>query len=424
MLRLTAILLSLATSDPDLNELALQLEHRSCAYSTQTFEVCQLRPLRDRLIDFAFGWLIGSHQQYECPLGAARCLEKLGPKAAPAAPALLKVLQEGPNDFDTGDGVIAVRSEVVAALAATRDPRAVEALASALEQRPAESERAILEALGSFGPQAAVHWKLAADRLRARNLDKGFDARMREQFDWSIAVELAQKEVQNRNPGVTSYVIPNEAVAAARKLIDRNAPGYIKALESRSEDLVAAAAARALGKMRRADAVDVLVETLTNFHAARAAAQALGEIGNRSPAVVSGLQQALASARLGPGARSECARALGRLKATQSIPQLRGLLASSELAAAAAAALGDIGPPAGAALPELKMLATLPTLAVRNGNSLHFSAEASSRGDAKRAAVRAILAIEPERAAAFLAPLRGDPDTGGVIRRALSRPAP
>lgn len=411
----------LTLADPDLEELSLQLENRSCAYSTQTFEACRLRPLSDRLIDAAFGWLISSHQQYACPLGAARCLEKMGPQAVPAVPALLKALEEGPDDFDTGDGVIGVRSGIAAALAATRDPRAVAALAAALERRPAQSERAILAALGSFGPQAGAHWKLVADRLHTRNLDREFGARMREQFEWSLALEMAQREIQRRNPDMTSYVIPNEEIAAARGRIDRAAPSYLKALEGRSEDPVAAAAARALGEMRRPEAAEVLAETLTNFNAARAAAWALGETGRSSPTAVSRLRQALGSDALGPAARSECARALGRLQAVQSIPQLRSLLARPDFAVAAAAALGDIGAPARAALPELKKLAMLPSLAVRKGNALHFSVEASARGDAKRAAVRAILSIDAEGAAAFLEPLTTDPDLDGVIRHALRR---
>lgn len=423
MLRLTAILLSLAASDPDLNELSLQLENRSCAYSTQAFEACRLRPLKDRLIDSVFGWLIAPRQQYECPLGAARCLEKMGPKAVPVVPALLKALKEGPNDFDTGDGVIAVRSGFAAALAASRDPRAIDALALALEQRPAESETAILEALASFGPQAGAHWKLAADRLHARNLDRGFGARMREQLEWSMAVDLAQKEIQRRNPGSTSYVIPNEEIARARGRIERDSPAYLETLESRGADHLAVAAARALGRMQRSESVEVLIETLTNLHAAWAAAHALGELGGASPAVLNGLQQALKSASIGPRARAECARALGRLGSAESVSPLRSLLSDPKLAGAAAQGLGSIGPPARAALPELKRLATLPTMAVRNGNSLSFSVEASSRGDIKRSAVRAILAIDPEGAAGFLAPLQGDPDTGGVIRRVLRGPA-
>lgn len=416
-----AFLLMLQT---DLNELIAQLENRSCAYSTQSHQVCQVRPFTERVTGALLGWLVSSHQQYECPHAAARCLEKLGPKAVEAVPALIGALREGPDDFDTGDGVIAVRSGVAAALAATRDPRAIPALAQALRDRPGRASRAIVNGLGSFGTAAAEHWEPVAALLRKRNADTAFGEGQREQFDRRLALDTAAEEIKRRSPDQTSFVIPEAEIRAAYAFIDRGSPKYLRDFEFYTVDHLAAAAARALGAMKRKEGADVLVESLRNPHAAADAAKALGQIGDGPDPVIAALEKGLLSSMLGPRAKSECARALGNLGSVRSVVLLRIALQQPELARAAAEALGSLGAPARAAAPDLLKAARLPSLAVRNDKGgLHWSVEAGERADIKRAAVRAIQSIDPARAPSLLAPLEPDPDVGWIIERARRRTA-
>ncbi len=278
-----------------------------------------------------------------------------------------------------------------------------------------------MEALGSFGPSAGEYWQPVAERLKARNRDRDFRSRQREQFERSLAVELATQEIRRREPGKTSFSIPQEEIESAGGLIDRTSAKYTRDFEFRSIDHLASAEAKALGNMRRREASDALLETLSNPHAAGEAARALGNLGNSSPQILAGLESALVSSELGPRAKSECARTLGRLGSTRSLPALREALKHEELAKAAAEALGSLGGASRPALPDLLRLAQLPTLVVKKDNTLHWSVEASDRADVKRAAVRAIIAIDPAGAPAALAPLRGEPDTGHIIRAFLRR---
>ncbi len=402
----------------DLSELIAQLESRSCAYSTQVHQVCQVRPFTERITDSLLGWLISSHRQYECPLAAARCLEKLGTKAVEAVPSLIRALREGPDDFDTGDGVIAVRSGTAAALAATRDPRAIPALAEALRNRPGRAERALVDGLGSFATAASEHWEPVAAVLRKRNADATFGENQREHFDRRLALDMATEEIKRRSPGQSSFVIPEEEIRAAYAHIDRGSPKYIRDFEFYTADHTANSAARALGAMKRKESDVALVETLRNPHAAADAAKALGEIGDGAEPVIAALEKGLLSSLLGPRAKSECARALGKLGSIRSVVLLRVALQRHELARAAAEALGALGPPARVAAPGLLRAARLPSLAVRNEKGgLHWSVEAGDRADLKRAAVRAIQSIDPTRAPALLAPLASDSDVGWIIER-------
>jgi HEAT repeat protein len=420
-MRLIAAFLLLAgalPAQPPLSELVDQLEGRTCAYSVQPGTNCRLKPLSQRLADSLFGWLISRQGEYECRRSGAVCLEGLGPKAAESVPALIRALEEGPDDYDTGDGVIAVRSATAAALAATQDERAVAALAGQLANRPGRAEQALLEGLGSFGERAARHWALAARILERRNADTQFGARQRELFEWQRALDIAVRERRLKEPLNSGFSISDGEIAAARRRLDRASPDYIRDFELRFGDTMAIAAARVLGRMKRRESVGVLVETLKNPHAAAQAAAALTEIGVGSAAVVAGLEQGLLSAELGPRAKSECARALGKLGSARSMALLRECLRREELARGCAEGLGGLGPAARAAAPELARVAALPSLAVRNENGgLHWSVEAGQRADVKRAALRALMAVDPTGAPALLEPLERDPDLGWVIQQ-------
>jgi hypothetical protein len=404
-----------ADGTPDIAALTAQLENGECGYSWSLTGVCERRPWWSGLMD----WMFVAHLDYQCPLAAARCLEKLGPQAVPAVPNLLRALTTS-VDYDTGDGVLGVRSAVAKALAATRDPRAIAGLAAALEKQPKQAEIALLQGLASFGTAAGQHWRLAAIRLEERNRDRTFSTNAREQYEQSLAHDLALEEIRRADAGKTLYVIPQAAMEAARKLIDRQTSRYRKEFESLSADSLAVAAVRALERMQRVEGVPVLVETIGNPHAAAEAAGALAALGDRSPAVRTALQQGLESEQqLGPRARAECARALGALEIGESAGLLRQSLADPDLAEAAARALGQLGAAARPAIPSLLALARQPSLAAPDGKAIRYSVEATRLRAAKGAAVRAIAAIDPGAAAVHLTPLLQDPDVRSVIRSVL-----
>lgn len=97
---------------------------------------------------------------------------RMGKKAQPAVPLLLKELEQGPNDFDTADGVIKYRSEIARALGEIGDPRAIPILIEKLKVNEPVAvpsyistgvvqmlavgvdHEAEIEALGMFGSRA------------------------------------------------------------------------------------------------------------------------------------------------------------------------------------------------------------------------------------------------------------------------------
>lgn len=150
--------------------LIAQLQGRCCEFTT---EPTSDRPdnsckLREPGLLAAF---TVRHADRECIRAAAGCLGEMGRAAAPASvPALIAALENGPNNYDTGDGIIAVRDAVVEALGQTGDARALPAIIRALENpKPVESgpgaagytsqeppgEVAALNALAALGRAAA-----------------------------------------------------------------------------------------------------------------------------------------------------------------------------------------------------------------------------------------------------------------------------
>ncbi len=421
---------------PSLDELIAQLENRSCRYSSSAFEICR-RSQTD--LSWLWSFLFRFQDEYRCPLGAARCLEKLGPAAKPAVPALCKALLEGPNDYDTGDGFIAPRSAIASALGAIGDPRAIDPLAQALhEARPPSraltalvrtepSARVeIVRALGRFGPQAARHGKRIAAVLEERNSDTGFLEARRQEFEQSEALQIATEEIRARSPKGASFTIPWDAVDAARARIDRASEDYVRDLESRAQDPLAHAAAEALGTLGGKEAIPLLRDTLANRSAAAAAAGALANLGASDPDTLDALERMLAADDRGPAARASAARALGTLGNRRSVEPLSVALRHVDLRQAAAEGLGGIGAAAAPALPVLRAILDEPSLAVRTERARNYSIEASRQLSDKIAAVRAIERIAGIRVEEILRPYLSDEDVGHVVKsvlRKISRPS-
>nr|MBP7148541.1 hypothetical protein [Acidobacteriota bacterium] len=261
-------------AEPSIQALIEQLRNERCDYSSQAPEPCVVVEREGSWLQ----WLTSRfHAEYECPLGAARCLEALGPRARAAVPALIEVLREGPNDYDTGDGVIPTRSAIAAALGAIGDPRAIGPLAEALTKAvPADradtatvsaepaARQAIIEALGRFGPAAAAHAGAVAAVLRARNADRTYVERRRAAFEQQQAVKIAIEEIQAEQPDRSRFSVPPSRVAKAAKKIDRTTADYLRNFEQNARDPLASAAALALGAFGETSATPVLTDALRN----------------------------------------------------------------------------------------------------------------------------------------------------------------
>ena len=414
---------------PDLKALIAQLDGRDCRYADDVHAPCTETPLPHRWLR----WLDFS-ARYRCTLGAARCLGAMGPAAAPAVPALIRALTDGPNDYDTGDGFIATRSGVAAALGRIGDPRAIDPLAHALAvARPADrgpgalatrepaARHALIEALGRFGPAAGRHWQRAAAVLRERNADRGHMERSREQYERSRALDLVVDDHRKREPDVGSFAVSERSIQDARRRLDPAAPEYRRGFETIAHDDLASAAATALGAFGRTEAAPVLVRTLRNPAAAAAAAGALESLETRSDEALAALERVLADSTFGPVARSAAARALGRLGADRHARVLAQALADPETGTSAAKGLEALGPRATDAIPALVAVLEQPIAAQRRPGRVTYDIEATRRLGEKAAAVHALESIRGDRARAALRRFTDDADIGRSVRKALKR---
>lgn len=149
-----------AMGQDKLSALIYQVQGKCCFYTTKSTSdpktYCQekFNPFVPRF-------------KYKCVSDAALCLGGMGKDASKAVPALIKALETGPNNYNTGDGTIPTRNDIMYALGATGDPRAVKPLIAALYsprledthrhgfQRPQPlGQDAAMYALGSLGPTA------------------------------------------------------------------------------------------------------------------------------------------------------------------------------------------------------------------------------------------------------------------------------
>ena len=415
--------------EPSIPELIAQLEDRSCNYASDP-----LRPCSETGLLYRWFYWLDPRAKYRCAEGAARCLESLGPRAGPAVPALIQALRAGPNDYDTGDGMISPRSAIAGALGAIGDPRAIDPLAEALrnavpadrdlgalESREPAARPAIVEALGNFGPAAARHSPAVLEVLRERNADASFFERGRAGFENMEATSLASAEVRRRNPEGTMLVVPNDEIERARQGLDRSSAEYRSHIETWTRDALAGAAARALGRFGRPEATPILLETLRNPAAAEAAALALAELKPSSGAALDALHELLLSGSSFPGARRAAASAMGRLGDQRSVKLLARGLSDEEVGEWCARALVQLGPRSRAALPAMRVVLSQPSMARRSERGLVYSVEATRRLGSRIAVVRAIASLGGAEAFEALAPFVHDPDVGPAVRHALER---
>lgn len=82
----------------------------------------------------AFDWRQWRDYRPRCKKFAIERLGDMGHEAVDAVPDLVDILVHGPNDFDSGDGVIGFRSSIAIALGEIGDPRAIEPLIASLHR--------------------------------------------------------------------------------------------------------------------------------------------------------------------------------------------------------------------------------------------------------------------------------------------------
>lgn len=291
-----------------MEDVVAQLEGRHCRLGVDALDSCQPRPPRGVL-----GWLLTRHEdRWTCPTGAARCLAKMGAAAQPAVPALLRALESGPGDHDTGDGVIPVRSSVIDALGKSGDARAVVPLVRALAE-PAYAFSA-LEALRHLGPLAQGHADAVASVLAGRIADtKGrvqACARSIQQLEYRLATQAVADRLQREHPEQTRFLIPPAELEAAMRALDRASPEYVRAREGACRDFVAEAAVGALAAMGCERCVARVVDALGEPLVAQAAAWALTHERPLPPGAEEALRAVLSSGRHGPLAKEAANGAL------------------------------------------------------------------------------------------------------------------
>lgn len=382
-------------SPPAVAGLVAQLEGRHCRYRAE-YDRCTTAPL--------LSWdLLLEPRRHSCVYWAARCLERLGPAAGAAVPALAATLRDGPNDFDTGDGTIGARSAVAGALAAIGDPAAVPALVYALEHaRPYDraaitgalasaqpaARPAIIAALVSFGPSARPAAPALAAVLRERNADFAYNRH--------AAARISELEA--------SFPPPPER---ARRL-------YFN-------DQLAEAAAAALGAVGAAEELALLVASLDNRGAARGAAEGLGRLGTAARPAAPRLRTLLADPAYQADARIATAQALAAIGDAGAVPAIAAGLESAELVDGYLSALAAFGPAADPAAPALAVLVSTPSGVVRDGRSIAYDVRASQIHHRRMRAIDTLGSIGGEQAFSVLARALPDPEIGAGACRALQR---
>ena len=294
---------------PAVEDVVAQLEGGNCRFGVDALDSCQPRAPRGM-----FGWLLHRQEdRWTCPTGAARCLAKMGPAAQTAVPALLRALESGPPDYDTGDGLIPVRSSVIEALGRSGDVRAVAPLGRALSD-PAYAFVTLM-ALRDLGPLAHTEVRSVASVLDARIADApGREKACRDavkQLEQHLALKAIEQRLQHENPHRTRAVIPSGEFEAAVRALDRGSAGYLTNREGACRDHVGGMALQALAAFRCEACTMKIVEALRDPAVAQDAAWQLYLMAEPVPGAAQALRAVVESPSHGPLAKDAARSALG-----------------------------------------------------------------------------------------------------------------
>jgi HEAT repeat protein len=304
-----------------------------------------------------------------------------------AFPTLCWLLRHGPNDFDTGDGVVGHRSDIAWALGETADPRAIPPLIAALKnavpytrdpgamvRHTPAARRSIALALGKFGPQAE-----AAIPALLKVLGEG------------------------RN-------LLSDSVDCENIIYDTDA------------------AALALAQIGAKEAIPLLIEKLNwspcyeRKHDEKAI-EALGLLGPMAAPAVAQLSQVLLSEQRTILSRRLAANTLGLIGDSRAVPALTKALSEEyAIAQESIIAFELMGPSGKMAVPAIVDLLSNPSLprvdpitGVR-----YYSGRPGEIRTMKWLATKALAAIRTEEAIAALHALRNDPEICREVEEALA----
>ncbi|MCL1475469.1 HEAT repeat domain-containing protein, partial [Argonema antarcticum] len=257
-----------AVKKDKLSALIGQLQGQCCVYEANPYGSCQKKSK-----PFVPGL------KYRCVSSAASCLGAMGSEAQEAVPALIEALSTGPNNYETGDGLIPTRSDIIIALGKIGDPRAVKPLIAALHS-PRPTDRFIglrsslkpiagydgtIEALGLIGPVAREAVPHIIPFLKESNSD----------LFRAATTALGQiKDPRAISPLIEALNHPTDAALAAEALgefgglADEAVPILIEKLKKSPDMYGNILVANAIGKIRG----EAAIPRITYWH----------KIGNRS----------------------------------------------------------------------------------------------------------------------------------------------
>lgn len=233
-----------------LSALIGQLQGQCCVYEANPYGSCQKKSK-----PFVPGL------KYRCISSAARCLGAMGSEAQEAVPALIEALKNGPNNYETGDGPIPTRDDIIKALGKIGDPRAVKPLIAALHSprpvdtglfprssgKPRKGYDGTIEALGLLGPAAveAVPHIIPFLKQSDSYLFRAATIVLGQIKDPRAIPPLIEALNNPTNPGLAA-----DTLAKFGPVADEAVPALIKMIESSTNVSEGLKAARAIGKIR------------------------------------------------------------------------------------------------------------------------------------------------------------------------------
>ena len=206
-----------------------------------------------------------SLSKYWCVSQAALCLGDMGKEASSAVPALIEALETGPNNYNTGDGIIPTRNDIMIALGQIGDPRAVKPLIAALHsprledthwggyQRPQLlGQDTAMYALGLLGPTA----KEAVPHIIP--FLKSSDSNLFEAASKALVQIKDTKAIPPLTEALNHPTHARLALSALEEfgpLADQAVPDLVKIVETSTHVNYALEAANAIGKIRGKTAI-------------------------------------------------------------------------------------------------------------------------------------------------------------------------
>ncbi len=252
---------------------------------------------------------------------AAIALGTFGPYAETAVPALTEMF-----NFANGEG----RAQIID-LVARLGPMAIPALVDALKSTDVDIRRGACQALGQIGPQASVAVASLVQLLSEPGYDVSFEAAYSLGSIGAPAVPALLEVIESGSESTRSLVV-HKSFLKLPSDVDPSKPLATLLADSSQKPDVRRAAAEALGKLgqRATDAIPALIQALgaADSSVGLAAARGLGDIGQSAvPSVIAVLDSD------NPRMRTAATYAIRymRTPVREAIPKLIELLNDTEV---------------------------------------------------------------------------------------------